>query len=115
MKFREFDQSVCLKWVSQNGYPRFLNLGAEGTRGFGQKPLAASAAPIQESVLPMGSAVLRMPQLDLWLFAGKPARFSFRYFPHSRVALPFVLCRKLNRDKLVLVVNRVAINAQHLY
>ena len=36
-----------------NGYPGFLNLGAEGTRGFEQMPLAASAAPIQESVLPI--------------------------------------------------------------
>ena len=39
--------------VGAHGYPRFLNLGAEGTRGFEQMPLAASAAPIRESVLPM--------------------------------------------------------------
>ena len=39
--------------VGAHGYPRFLNLGAEGTRGFEQMPLAASAAPIQESVLPI--------------------------------------------------------------
>ena len=39
-----------------NGYPGFLNLGAEGTRGFEQMPLAAGAAPIKESVLPNLSA-----------------------------------------------------------
>ena len=46
----QFKQSA---FALKIGYPRFLNLGAEGTRGFQQVPLAASAAPIQESVLPI--------------------------------------------------------------
>ena len=44
------------------GWPRFLNLGAEGTRGFKQRPLAAGAAPIQESVLPKSVVCQSLPR-----------------------------------------------------
>ena len=56
----------------KNGYPRFLNLGAEGTRGFQQMPLAAAAAPIQESVLPIETV-------------GRHALHDYGEFPTSEI------------------------------
>ena len=71
---------ILSKRLSTMSGPDFLNLGAEGTRGLQQMPLAACAAPIQESVLPIsmvGSSLLfRFAIIGPWVWISAVIKMS---------------------------------------